>query len=75
MASLALIAGNDASAQNAPFVNFNPSFSPDGSRIVYQSRIYRQSEIFVMDADGGRSLRLTHNVADDTHPSFSPQIV
>ena len=61
-----------AVAQDAPFVNYNPSYSPDGARIVYQSRIFDQSEIYVMDADGSNETRLTNNSADDTHPSFSP---
>jgi TolB protein len=53
-------------------LNINPSWSPDGSRLVFQSARYGQSELYVIGVDGSGERRLTHNLADDTHPAWSP---
>jgi Tol biopolymer transport system component len=50
----------------------HPSWSPDGTRIVFQSRIGTNSEIYMMDADGSNQIRLTNDPADDEMPSWSP---
>ncbi len=54
----------------------NPTFSPDGSRIVYcrydTVGLGNVSEIYVMNADGARQTRLTDDSAYDFSPSFSP---
>jgi Tol biopolymer transport system component len=51
-----------------------PSWSPDGSQIVFASR--RQdgsySEIYVMDADGGHPQRLSTDSVEDHSPSWRP---
>ena len=54
--------------------DYRPSFSPDGKRIVFSSTrdLNGHSELYEMDADGGRQRRLTDNVWDDETPSFSP---
>ncbi len=49
-----------------------PSWSPDGSKIVFQSLRDGNSEIYVMDADGGNQTRLTHNDRPDVTPAWSP---
>lgn len=41
--------------------NVNPSWSPDGSQIVYQSERDGNSEIYLMLADGSMGTRLTAN--------------
>jgi Tol biopolymer transport system component len=56
------------------------SFSPDGKQIAFESRrdcadnmaTSCQSDIYVMDADGGNVKRLTNNAASDTNPTWSP---
>ena len=45
----------------------HPSWSPDGKRIVYT-----HGQIYVMDADGGNRMQLTHDVGFKRMPSWSP---
>ena len=49
-----------------------PSFSPDGDKIIYRSffvndqgKINRTSEIFIMNIDGTDPERITVNVSND----------
>ena len=50
-----------------------PSFSPDGSKIVYTSKKNGNDEIWVMDSDGLNKTQLTHNGASiNSRPRFSP---
>ena len=53
--------------------NFGPGWSPDGSRIVFNSERDGNVEIYVMNADGSGQMRLTRNsVVADRAPSWSP---
>jgi hypothetical protein len=59
------------------FTVAEPAWSPDGSKIVYQSWEHnkekpRNSEIYVMDVDGGNRTRLTNNTYYDDYPAWSP---
>ncbi|MGH7339150.1 MAG: hypothetical protein ACREKH_01540, partial [Candidatus Rokuibacteriota bacterium] len=49
-----------------------PSWSPDGSRIAFQSWRHGNAEIYVMNADGSGVTRLTSHGALDQLPSWSP---
>jgi len=54
---------------------FDPSLSPDGSRIVYRDSrrgINRDDEIYVMNADGSEPRDITNDPADDWGPDWSP---
>ncbi|HEY40470.1 MAG TPA: trypsin-like serine protease [Dehalococcoidia bacterium] len=51
---------------------FEPAWSPDGTKIVFQSWEHDPSEIYVMDVDGGNLVRLTDNSDYDDYPAWSP---
>src|SRR5688572_30131170 len=53
--------------------NTYPAWSPDGSRIVFEStRDGPDADIFIMNADGTEVLQLTDNGAGESTPSFTP---
>jgi Tol biopolymer transport system component len=65
---------------NAPGSDGQPSYSPNGKRIAFQStRDFPATappatvfEIYVMNADGTNPVRLTNNAVLDFEPVFSP---
>lgn len=52
--------------------NYNPCWSPDGKKIVFNSDRDGNNEIYVMDADGSNVKRLTNNSTADYDPSWGP---
>lgn len=53
--------------------NYSPSFSPDGSKIVYVSSDGYDTDVFLMNADGtGRKNLTLHSIYTALSPGFSP---
>ncbi|MFL5871655.1 MAG: hypothetical protein ACJ75R_11265 [Solirubrobacterales bacterium] len=54
---------------------FDPSWSPDGSRIAYRDSrrgINQNDELYVIDADGSHQRNLTRTPENEWSPSWSP---
>lgn len=50
-----------------------PAWSPDGSRIAFESNRHGSTDLYVVDADGGNETRLTFTPAvDEGQPAWSP---
>src|SRR5690606_10140742 len=49
-----------------------PSYSPDGSQIVYMSERGGNRDLFIMDSDGNELLQLTDHPGYDYEPAWSP---
>jgi len=49
-----------------------PAWSPDGSRIAFETMRDGNSEIYVMNADGSNQMNITHHPADDHAAAWSP---
>ena len=47
-----------------------PSWSPDGRRIVFESWVGENSDIYVIDADGRNEQLLTNFFGDDCDPDL-----
>lgn len=49
-----------------------PSFSPDGRKIVFVSHRTKNNDVWLMNPDGGLQTQLTTDDKDDENPRFSP---
>lgn len=56
---------------NRPANDRYPSWSPDGSRVLFQSDQNGNEDIFVMQANGALQTPLTSAAADDTDPAWA----
>jgi TolB protein len=53
--------------------DMNPSWSPDGTRLVFQARRPEgHFDLWTMNADGSSQTRLTANTNEDRNPAWSP---
>ena len=52
--------------------DLNPTWSPDGNKIAFDSNRDGDTEIYIINADGNELTRITNNAAEDTYPAWSP---
>lgn len=52
--------------------DWDPAWSPDGTRIAFESNRGGNYDIYVINADGSGLTRLTTNSGDDSHAAWSP---
>ena len=57
---------------NTGTLKFDPTFSPDGSKIAFVSSIPYHYEIFTMDSDGSNQLKVTFTSDRNRNPAWSP---
>ena len=79
-----LVSTDGSGARKLPYIPLIAVWSPDGRQIAFVNNVrYRapgawaarskdDSEIYVMNADGSGTRRLTHNVGYDGEPAWSP---
>jgi TolB protein len=54
------------------FFQIEPAWSPDGGSLAFASKRGGSFDLFVMNADGTRTRRLTSGNDDEGHPTWSP---
>ena len=59
-------------SSNGVFFQVEADWSPDGRRIIFASRRHGSFDIYVMNADGTGTRRLTATSDDDDNPTWSP---
>ena len=58
-------------ASNPDVSLFQPTWTPDGNKILFVSTIDGDAEIYMINADGSNQTQLTSNSSHDTWPSVS----
>jgi Tol biopolymer transport system component len=54
------------------FENQKPAWSPDGTRLVFESNRDGNWEIYIVEVDSGEQTRVTDNSKGDNNPAWSP---
>ncbi len=67
-----VIAGKVSALTDSTAPERSPKFSPDKSQILFVSNRDGNSEIYVMNFDGGNVRRLTQNKTDEVYANWSP---
>lgn len=64
----------DLIASGDDWGNFDPAYSPDGTRLAVLSTRFFSWDLFVVPLAGGAAIRLTHGpgLAQNTNPDWSP---
>src|SRR5689334_22329492 len=73
LAAVTAFASGAGAQQPQVFLNINPSWSPDGRQLVFESARHGNTTLYTINADGTGERRLTYTgYGDDTHPAWSP---
>ena len=56
---------------NSPARDYRPSWSRDGSKILFATGRDGNMDVYVMNADGSNQVRLTNNPAWDYEPALT----
>lgn len=64
--------GERTNITNHPSFDANPSFSPDGRQVIFNSDRDGNSEIYLVNVDGSGLRRLTNDPAKEAFQAFSP---
>lgn len=56
----------------SPFFQVEPAWSADGTKIAFVSGRTGSADIYVMNADGSGTRRLTATTQNDSHPTWEP---
>ena len=62
----------DVTSTGRLFFQVNPAWSPDATRIAFASQRSGSFDVYVMNADGTGTRRLTSGKGNDSHPTWSP---
>jgi TolB protein len=65
-------AEGELESTDSPFFQVEPAWSGDGSRIAFVSGRSGSADVYVMEADGSGSRRLTATEQNDSHPTWEP---
>ena len=67
------LSNNPGSSSDSTAYDRRPAWSPDGTRIAFESLRSGNSEIWVMNADGtGEPVNVSNNAAPDDYPDWQP---
>ena len=80
-----LVRTDGSGARRLPYIPLTAVWSPDGTRIAFAGHKWlyggakpgalcfaAHSDIYVMNADGSRTSKLTHNALQNAEPAWSP---
>jgi Tol biopolymer transport system component len=62
----------DPSSADGLYFQVDPALAPTGTRIAFSSRREGSFDLYVMNADGSETQRLTASKQDDARPSWAP---